>query len=110
MIVTCVFIQGSIAESCHLVFNDIAQGLVESFNVTEPKEILVLKGSGNYSVSVYDVVNGSIIGPAIEYPKLIEVTVVSPSLSFSFEFSKDTDIFMTSLLCINFLYRWSITK
>lgn len=93
MTVTCVFIRGSIAESCHLVFNDIAQGLVESFNVTEPEQTLMLKESGNYSVSVYDVVHGSIIGPAKEYPKPIEVTVVLPSLSFSFEFSKYTDIF-----------------
>ena len=88
-----MFIRGSIAESCHLVFNDIAQGQEESFNVTEPEQTLMLKESGNYSVLVYDVVHGSIIGPAIEYSKLIEVTVVSPSLSFSFEFSKDTDIY-----------------
>lgn len=90
MIVTCVFIRGSIAESCHLVFNDIAQGQEESFNVTEPEQSLILKKSGNYSVSVYDVVHGSIIGPAIEYSKPIEVIIISPSSSYSFEFSKNT--------------------
>ena len=38
-------------------------------------------------MEAYDIANNSIIGPAIEYSKTIEVTAVLPSPSFSISFS-----------------------
>ena len=80
--VKCVFMQGSINERCYLIFLDAAQGLRQHFIVNGFKETnLTLTESGNYSVEVYDIVNGIIYGLAIELPKLIEVTIISPSAS-----------------------------
>ena len=80
--VKCVFMQGSINELCYLIFLDAAQGLEKHFTVFGFKEAnLTLTESGNYSVEVYDIVGEAITGPAIEAPKLIEVTIISPSTS-----------------------------
>ena len=78
--VKCVFMQGSINEFCSLIFLDAAQGLEKCFTVDGFKETnLTLTESGNYTVEVYDIVDGAITGPAIVYPKLIEVIITSPS-------------------------------
>ena len=75
-----MFMKGSITKSCHLIFFDNARGLKQSFNVTGSKKTqLKLKESGNYTVTVYDLVNGSIIGPAITYSKEIELIPSSSS-------------------------------
>ena len=82
MTVTCVIMQGLINKLCYLIFLDAAQGLNKSFIVTGSKETnLALTESGNYTVKVYDIVDGAITGPAIVYPKLIEVIIISPSAS-----------------------------
>lgn len=81
--VTCVFMQGSINERCLISF--IAQDHELEKNVTavagSNKTNLTLTKSGNYTVEVYDLVDGIIYGPAIVYSKLIEVTIISPSTS-----------------------------
>ena len=80
VMVACIFIEGSLTTSCHLKFIDNVRNLNESFNITGPEQTpLTLKESGNYTVTVYDLVNGSIIGPAITYSKEIEVIRLSPS-------------------------------
>ena len=38
--VKCDFIQGSSIEECHVVFTDMAQGLQESFNITDTSIII----------------------------------------------------------------------
>ena len=84
--VTCMFMQGSITKSCHLVFADSARDLEESFNVTESKQTLLsLQEIGNYTVTVYDLVNESIIGPAITYSKKVELI---PSSSYTISKAK----------------------
>lgn len=69
-----------------MIFIDNATNLKESFNITGSKKI-TLNNSGNYTVEAYDIANNSIIGPAIEYSKTIEVTAVLLSPSFSSNFS-----------------------
>ena len=74
--------QGSINEHCYLIFFDAAQGLEKNFKVDGfKKKNLTLTESGNYSVEVYDLVDGIIYGLAIEPPKLIEVIITPPSTS-----------------------------
>ena len=70
----CVPVAESIGEGCYVMFNNSAGGL-ETLNITGTnEEIVTFKESGNYTVTTYDLVNGSIKGPAIA-PKQIEVTV-----------------------------------
>ena len=68
----CVFVSGSTANSCHVVFTDINQGIVESFNITEATQIS-LSISGNYTVTTYDIVNENIINLSCVQPKLVKV-------------------------------------
>ena len=74
--------QGSINEHCLISFIDTAHNLHYYFTVQGFKETnLTLTESGNYTVEVYDLVGGIIYGPAIVYPKSIEVIIISPSTS-----------------------------
>ena len=74
--------QGLINELCYLIFLDAAQGIKKYFTVFGFKKAnLKLTDSGNYTVEVYDIIDGAITGPAIVYPKLIEVIITSPSAS-----------------------------
>ena len=70
--IQCVFVSGSTADGCHVVFTDINQGIVESFNVTEATQI-TLSTSGNYTVTTYDIVNENIINLSCVQPKLVKV-------------------------------------
>ena len=55
------------SKGCQVVFNDTAQGIQKYFNITGSNEKLVpLINIGNYTVTVYDLINGSVIGPALE--------------------------------------------
>ena len=86
--VKCTFMQSSINEFCYLIFLDAAQGLEKEFTVDGfNKTNLTLTESGNYTVEVYDLVDGVAYGPATAYPELIEV-IILPSTS-----SKVTKIF-----------------
>ena len=82
----CIFVEGLTVEGCHVTFTDKGLRLEESFNITGSGGAQIsLQHSGNYTVTVYDIVNGSIIGPAFQYPIPIEfiVTVLpSPTITF----------------------------
>lgn len=79
VVIKCVLVVESTAEKCHVKFTDSTQGLWESFNITGSVNTQIsLPVSGNYTVKVYDIANGLLFGPAIESPKIIEVTVLSP--------------------------------
>lgn len=86
VLMECIFVKGLTAEGCHVTFTDMSLGLEESFNITGSGGTQIsLQLSGNYTVTVYDIVNGSIIGPALQYPIPIEfIVTVLPSPSFTF--------------------------
>ena len=86
VLVECIFIEGLTVQGCHVTFTDMSLGLEESFNITGSGGTqLSLQHSGNYTVTVYDIVNGSIIGPAFQYSIPIEFVIsVLPSPSFKF--------------------------
>ena len=78
MVVSCLYcvpVAESIGEGCYVIFNNSAGEVEETLNITGSDEkIVTLKESGNYTVTTYDLVNGSIKGPA-NAPKQLEVTI-----------------------------------
>lgn len=71
----CVPVAESIGEGCYVIFINSAGEVKETLNITgSNEETITFKESGNYTVTTYDLVNGSIKGPAIA-PEQIEVTV-----------------------------------
>ena len=83
IVVTCLFVLNSLTKGCHVILTDKRME-EESFNVSRLEgAIISVKYSGNYTLTVYDIVNGSIIGPAFEYPEIIEVIVPVLSTSIS---------------------------
>ncbi|XP_019857477.1 PREDICTED: uncharacterized protein LOC100638693 [Amphimedon queenslandica] len=84
--VQCVFVSGSTADGCHVIFNDTSNGTVLNVSlvslplVQEPT--LLSLPAGNYTVTAYDNVNGSLHGPAVQYPTLVEI-IKMPSTSSS---------------------------
>ena len=80
VLVKCIFIQGLPAKECHLVFTDAVQGVEEYFNISgSDYTSLSLSVSGNYTVSAYDLINGSIIGPAVKHFLSLIIAISSPS-------------------------------
>ncbi|XP_019856802.1 PREDICTED: uncharacterized protein LOC109585247 [Amphimedon queenslandica] len=81
--VQCVFVSGSTADGCHVIFTDTSNGTV--FNVSLPlaqQPTLVTLPAGNYTVTAYDIINGSLYGPAV-YPTPVEIIKIMHSTSSS---------------------------
>ena len=76
-----MFVSGSTADGCHVIFIDTTNGRNESFDIMLPEESkqVSLSTSGSYTVTAYDIYNGSVYGPAVYYPT--PVSVVMPTLS-----------------------------
>ena len=69
---------GSTAETCLVTFTHNVQGFVESFTVGSKEVLISLSVSGNYTVKVYDIINGFIIGPSIEYKFEVQSRFILP--------------------------------
>ena len=80
--VQCLYYCEPVAsEGCHVIFKDIAQGIRKHFNITALHEKLVpITNNGYYTVTVYDLVNGSVIGPVLDSTQL-EVNILSSSMN-----------------------------
>ena len=76
-----MFVSGSTADGCHVIFTDTTNGRNNSFNITLPEESkqVSLSTGGNYTVTAYDIYNGSVYGPAVYHST--PVSVVIPTLS-----------------------------
>ena len=91
---------GLTAETCLVTFTHNVQGFVESFTVGSKEELISLSVSGNYTVRVYDIINGFIIGPSIEYKFEVQSRFIFPPPPPSIPIISSTAITVSGIIVI----------
>ena len=87
IVVECRFAERSTADGCHVIFRESFKGTVKSVNMSKSSieestvyQYITLPVSGNYTVIVHDIVDGTIISnPAVVYPRVLEYILQLPS-------------------------------
>ena len=87
VVVECRFAERSTADGCHVTFRESSKGTVTSINLSKSSieestvyRYITLPVSGNYTVTVHDIVGGTIItNPSVVYPQVLEYILLLPS-------------------------------
>ena len=87
VVVECEFAERSTAEGCHVIFRESSKGTVKFVNMNKSSveestvyQYLTLPVSGNYTVTVHDMVDGTIItNPSVVYPHVLEYILLLTS-------------------------------
>ena len=87
LVVECKFAERSTADGCHVIFRESSKGTVKSINMSKSSieestvyQYITLPVSGNYTVTVHDIVDGTIItNPSVVYPQVLEYILLLQS-------------------------------
>ena len=84
VVVESRFAERSTADGCHVIFGESSKGTVKSSksNIEESTvyQYISLPVSGNYTVTVHDIVDGTIItNPSVVYPQAPEYILLLPT-------------------------------
>ena len=87
VIVESRYAERSTADGCHVIFRESSKGTVKSINMSKSSieestvyQYITLPVSGNYTMTVHDIVDGTIItNPSVVYPQVLEYILLLPS-------------------------------